>query len=253
LLVEDHPLNQQLASELLHRAGMEVVLAQDGREALARLAADGPFDGVLMDCQMPVMDGYTATRELRRHPEWQRLPVIAMTASALAEDRDRALASGMNAHIAKPIQVESMLRTMADWIVGPNAAAPAHTADPATNGADAAAAPAIDTAVGLSYCIGNEDLYRRLLEGFRDAEADFAADVGPAIIDRRWADALRRSHDLKGLAGTIGAQRLLAAAQVLHAALAAQHAEAASAALERTGAELAAVLGEIEALLPGSR
>ncbi|MDE2627018.1 MAG: response regulator [Burkholderiales bacterium] len=253
LLVEDHPLNQQLASELLHRAGMEVVLAQDGREALARLAADGPFDGVLMDCQMPVMDGYTATRELRRHPEWQRLPVIAMTASALAEDRDRALASGMNAHIAKPIQVESMLRTMADWIVGPNAAAPAHTADPATNGADAAASPAIDTAVGLSYCIGNEDLYRRLLEGFRDAEADFAADVGPAIIDRRWADALRRSHDLKGLAGTIGAQRLLAAAQVLHAALAAQHAEAASAALERTGAELAAVLGEIEALLPGSR
>ncbi|HKX42995.1 MAG TPA: response regulator, partial [Burkholderiaceae bacterium] len=95
LVVEDHPLNQQLATELLKRAGMEVVVAGDGREALARLADNGPFDGVLMDCQMPVMDGYDATRELRANPAWQRLPVIAMTASALAEDRDRALASGM--------------------------------------------------------------------------------------------------------------------------------------------------------------
>jgi len=118
LLVEDHPLNQQLATELLRRAGMDVVIAGDGQQALERLVDSGPFDGVLMDCQMPVMDGYTATRELRRQPQWQRLPVIAMTASALADDRDRALASGMNAHITKPIHVESMLRTMADWVRG---------------------------------------------------------------------------------------------------------------------------------------
>ena len=117
LLAEDHPLNQQLACELLRRAGVEVVVAKDGREALAKLAGEGPFDGVLMDCQMPVMDGYTATRELRKSPgSGSSLPVIAMTASALAEDRDRALASGMNAHITKPIHIETMLRTMAQWI-----------------------------------------------------------------------------------------------------------------------------------------
>ena len=107
LLVEDHPLNQELACELLRRAGMEVVVADNGQDALERLADAGPFDGVLMDCQMPVMDGYTATRRAARATRaWQRLPVIAMTASALAEDRDRALASGMNAHITKPIDVE---------------------------------------------------------------------------------------------------------------------------------------------------
>jgi CheY-like chemotaxis protein len=82
LLVEDHPLNRELASELLRRAGMKVVLAENGHEALQKVASEGPFDGVLMDCQMPVMDGYTATRMLRADPAHAALPVIAMTASA---------------------------------------------------------------------------------------------------------------------------------------------------------------------------
>ena len=116
LVVEDHPLNQQLARELLQRAGMQVVVANNGRECLDALATQGSFDAVLMDCQMPVMDGYTATRELRSNPAWQHLPVIAMTASALVEDRERALASGMNAHLTKPIHVATMLRTLAAWI-----------------------------------------------------------------------------------------------------------------------------------------
>ena len=92
--------------ELLRRSGMQVTLAQHGADALARLADAGPFDGVLMDCQMPVMDGYTATQRLRANPAWRGLPVIAMTASALAEDRQRAMASGMNAHITKPVDFE---------------------------------------------------------------------------------------------------------------------------------------------------
>jgi PAS domain S-box-containing protein len=121
LLVEDHPVNQELAIELLRRAGIEVVAAANGKEALDRLKEDGPFDGVLMDCQMPVMDGYTATRLLRENPAWRHLPVIAMTASALAADRERAFASGMNAHIAKPLDVDVMLRTMAEWITARDA------------------------------------------------------------------------------------------------------------------------------------
>ena len=217
---------------------MEVVVARDGREALAKLADEGPFDGVLMDCQMPVMDGYTATRELRSRPEWKDLPVIAMTASALAEDRERALASGMNAHITKPINVESMLRTMAEWIAGPGLPA-------------AADAPtAIDRAAGLAYCIGNAELYERLLDGFRASEADFVAEVGRALAESRWADALRRSHDMKGLAGTIGARVLHTSVLALHAAIAAQQADTAQTELAALAAELERVFGEIDARPP---
>jgi CheY-like chemotaxis protein len=249
LLVEDHPLNQQLACELLRRVGIDVVVAKDGQEALDKLASDGPFDGVLMDCQMPVMDGYTATRELRRNPMWRQLPVIAMTASALAEDRDRALASGMNAHITKPIHVDSMLRTMAQWIGGPDAAASDASRDaPARN--PESDGSAINTAEGLSFCMGNEDLYRRLLEGFRAGESNFSADLARAMTEERWNDAMRRAHDLKGLAGTIGARELQAAAQALQRTLAVRRAVPSGGELERTGAALERVLREIDTLVP---
>ncbi|HWH84353.1 MAG TPA: response regulator [Burkholderiaceae bacterium] len=247
LLAEDHPLNQELACELLRRAGIEVVVARDGREALDKLEREGPFDGVLMDCQMPVMDGYSATRELRSHEKWRDLPVIAMTASALTEDRERALASGMNAHITKPIHVESMLRTMAQWIAAPGAA----PLPPAPAGAREGPAPdeAIDTAAGLAFCVGNEALYRRLLEGFRDSEAGFAAEIGAALAEQRRSDALRRAHDMKGLSGTIGAGALQAAVIDLHAALSTEAPAGPSPALlERVAHELARVLEQIELL-----
>ncbi|WP_290872617.1 response regulator [Aquabacterium sp.] len=115
LLVEDQPLNQELARELLERAGAEVVLAEDGREALATLGAHGPFDCVLMDCQMPHMDGYTATRLIRAEPRWANLPVIAMTASALATDREAAEAAGMNDHVSKPLDVQQMFQVIQRW------------------------------------------------------------------------------------------------------------------------------------------
>jgi CheY-like chemotaxis protein len=202
-----------------------------------------------MDCQMPVMDGYTATRELRARPEWQKLPVIAMTASALTEELERALASGMNAHITKPIHVESMLRTMAQWIAVPGA--------PAGDGKTASAAPVelpddtpIDVAAGRAFCMGNDDLYRRLLEGFRDAEANFVAEVGAALAEQRWSDALRRSHDMKGLAGTLGAHALLAAAQALHTALVARQAQPALGEMEHVAVALDRVLAQIDELAP---
>jgi CheY-like chemotaxis protein/HPt (histidine-containing phosphotransfer) domain-containing protein len=249
LLVEDHPLNQQLACELLRRAGVEVVLAKDGSEALAMLASEPAFDGVLMDCQMPVMDGYTATRELRRNPAWQRLPVIAMTASALAEDRERALASGMNAHLTKPIHVESMLRTLAEWI-GRTPASPID-ADPGTQAGEAANddAAVIDVRAGMATCMGNEALFHRMLEGFRDTEGGFADEISDALAEQRWDDAQRRAHDMKGLAGTLGAQRLLPAAHILHAAIAARRAEPDGAELEQMRIELDRVLAEIMTLV----
>jgi two-component system, sensor histidine kinase and response regulator len=258
LLVEDHPVNQELARELLGRAGMQVVVAADGQQALDMLANDGPFDGVLMDCQMPVMDGYTATQRLRANPEWKHLPVIAMTASALADDRDRALASGMNAHIAKPINVESMLRTMAQWIsprgAAPTAAAGSPGAAPATGLPDLDWPPRglarhIDTTDGMARCAGRADLYRRVLVGFRDGNAQAAPKLQDALAAADWASALRVAHDLKGLAGTIGAVALAADAQALHDAAVALDAPAAHAALEPLRRELGAVLDDISRLL----
>ena len=253
LLVEDHPLNQQLACELLRRAGVDVVLARDGSEALDKLASEPPFDGVLMDCQMPVMDGYTATRELRRNPAWQRLPVIAMTASALAEDRDRALASGMNAHLTKPIQVEVMLRTLADWIGRVPMPPTADAAAASDSAMPDDAAQVIDTRAGMAICMGNEDLFHRMLEGFRDTEGGFADEIRRALTEQRWADALRRAHDMKGLAGTLGAKRLLPAAQILYAAIAAQRADPDGAELAQVRAELDRVLAEITMLVSARR
>ncbi|WP_375213099.1 response regulator [Aquabacterium sp.] len=120
LLVEDQPLNQELARELLERAGADVTLAGDGQAALDALEAQSgtgePFDCVLMDCQMPRMDGYTATAHIRRDPRWQHLPIIAMTASALVTDREQALSAGMNDHVPKPLDVQQMFVVIERWV-----------------------------------------------------------------------------------------------------------------------------------------
>jgi signal transduction histidine kinase/DNA-binding response OmpR family regulator len=115
LLVEDNEVNAEIAVELLQGAGVTVSVACDGQQALDRLERER-FDAVLMDCQMPVMDGYAATRALRRRPQWRTLPVIAMTANAMVGDRDAALAAGMDDHIAKPINIDEMYATLARWV-----------------------------------------------------------------------------------------------------------------------------------------
>jgi CheY-like chemotaxis protein len=123
LLVEDQPLNQELATELLERAGVRVSLARDGLDALdtlARLEANGQRpDGVLMDCQMPRMDGYSATQHIRQDARWRSLPIIAMTASALASDREQALSAGMNDHVPKPLDIEQMFKALQRWLGPP--------------------------------------------------------------------------------------------------------------------------------------
>ena len=115
LLVEDNAINREIAELLLNSIGVTVDVASNGQEALEMLAR-GRYDGVLMDCQMPVLDGYEATRRLRQQPQWQDLPVIAMTADALVGDREKALAAGMNDHIAKPIRIDEMYGTLARWV-----------------------------------------------------------------------------------------------------------------------------------------
>ena len=139
-----------------------------------------------------------------------------------------------------------MLRTMAQWI-----------ARPATVDTGPAAPPVdadepLDTAAGLAYCMGNEELYRRLLAGFQESEARFVTEVRSAIAEQRWADAGRRAHDMKGLSGTIGAHRLLAATLGLQTALGAQQPAPTEAAVARAAAELDRVLERIATILANS-
>ncbi|CAH0350757.1 response regulator [Aquabacterium sp. CECT 9606] len=255
LLVEDQPLNQELACDLLERAGIHVVTALNGREALDKLEHGGQFDGVLMDCQMPVMDGYTATERIRARPEWQNLPIIAMTASAMASDRHRVLQSGMNDHITKPLDLGQMFNIMARWIVPAHPAAnpkasnqlhleKAHGLNPQ------AALTTLDTTDGIARCMGNLDLYRRLLKGFDKTQQDFGPLFSQALREQDEEGALRQAHTLKGLAGNIGAMALQHAAGELESACQpGTDAPAMEAALAHTLAALSAVRNDIRALV----
>jgi CheY-like chemotaxis protein len=115
LLVEDNLINQQVACELLRSGGYDVDVAENGKVALA-MVAEKTYDAVLMDIQMPVMDGLTATRELRKQYSMEQLPIIAMTAHAMSGDKDKSLEAGMNAHITKPIMLNELFETLSHWI-----------------------------------------------------------------------------------------------------------------------------------------
>jgi len=219
LLAEDNDLNQELARELLESAGIELTVVADGQQALDTLAT-GDFDGVLMDCQMPVMDGYTATRRLREQPRFAQLPVIAMTANAMAGDRELAVASGMNDHISKPLNVNAMFATLAKWI------RPAHqgsvTPGPVPGSTAVqplpASLPGIDLDAGLATSMGRVELYRRLLERFRAGQQQFRTDFKEAQRSTDASAATRVAHSLRGSAGNIGARSLAAAAAALELA-----------------------------------
>ena len=214
LLVEDNMFNRELAVDLLRRAGVAVSVAGDGQQALDVLARER-FDAVLMDCQMPVMDGYAATRALRLRPALRTLPVIAMTANAMVGDREAVLAAGMNDHIAKPIVIDEMFATLAKWVKP--------TRSPAAGGdrpaSDTAHAPSgIDTRAGLDNVGGDDALYRRMLGLFRDSETDFAQRFRAAHAAGDSTAAMRAAHDLKSEAGTLGMHALEEAAAALERA-----------------------------------
>jgi two-component system sensor histidine kinase/response regulator len=212
LLVEDNEINQELAIELLMENGIQVDAVANGQQALERLD-EQVYDGVLMDCQMPVMDGYEATRQIRQRPDMTDLPIIAMTANVMAGDRERALASGMNDHIPKPINPDNMFIVMHKWMSrGESAQAtsedPAETApthnEQVAGDADLRQLSAIDVESGLRATRNNSTLYRRLLLKFRDSHATFAQDFDAARRSTDDTGAMRIAHSLKGVAGSLG-------------------------------------------------
>jgi two-component system, sensor histidine kinase and response regulator len=227
LLVEDNRLNQEVALHFLRRVGLKVDVAAHGAEALERLG-QGTYEAVLMDCQMPVMDGYEATRRIRGMARFAALPIIAMTANALEGDRARSLAAGMNDHLSKPIDALHLYQALERWIApgawgGGAAEEPrAAPADCAPEGAPAARGGMDPRHVNMDNALLNLDgdvgLYRTVAELFLgDAPDSWAQFLGAwSRGDREGAS--RAAHTLKSMAANIGAEALREHAKALEAA-----------------------------------
>ncbi len=223
LVVEDNELNQQIALELLGDAGFVVALADNGRIALDQVnaAADAgrPYDIVFMDMQMPVMDGLTASEEIRKQSRHDALPIVAMTANAMQSDRDRCAAAGMNDFVTKPIEPDALWAALARGIrprpgLGARPAATSSQAaswvpPAAENGAGESSIPAniegLDIQAGLRRVLGKHSLYLSMLRKFAAGNTTLLEAVAQALQAGDQATAERHAHTLKGLAGNIGA------------------------------------------------
>ncbi len=256
LLAEDNPLNQQVATEILTDAGLWVDIADNGQRAIDMVLA-APYDVVLMDMQMPVLDGTEATIALRRYAHLEHLPIIAMTANVMQQDRDRCKAAGMNDFVAKPIEPDELFRVLKHW-VAPHATdaqlSPAVSAEVASNtarantmAADAAtgfphAIEGIDLAAGLRRMMGRKPRYLSFLVDFVATQAGMAELIRQAVQTGDTDTAERMAHTVKGLAGQIGAQALYTQAEALEAAT---RAKLPTASIERIRSEFAACLENV--------
>ncbi len=201
LLVEDNPINTGVAVALLEQLGLHVSCAENGQKALEALEEDG-FDIVLMDIQMPVMDGYMATREIRKREAYRSLPIIALTANAVSGDRERSLQAGMNDHLTKPFEPEALLKALVRWVrKAPAATLARSTARPKTS-------PALDVEAGLRRTSGSETLYASLLERFIAEYTDLTARCEQLLAAGDYQALKALAHSLKGAAGTLGAIEL---------------------------------------------
>src|SRR5450830_1623089 len=279
LLVEDNDLNQEVAAGILRLAGLMVDIAGNGQIALDKVAQN-TYDLVLMDMQMPVMDGITATQAIRQREEWQHLPIVAMTANARDSDRERCLQAGMVDFVTKPIEPEELGRVLLRWIPDKSGASASADADPGAGpGAEGGAAatapsvaadtgnseapgtpslleravlqiPGLDVGQGLRRVIGSIPLYLSLLRKFVSGQRDVPDQILQALDQRDWERAEILAHTLKGVAGNIGATGLQQLATELDA-LVSERADP-DAALELTGrlkSQLTVVVQGIESQL----
>jgi CheY-like chemotaxis protein len=220
LLVEDNELNQEVAIELLHDAGIVVDLARNGEIAVHKVG-ETDYDIVLMDMQMPVMDGITATQEIRKLPRFAALPIVAMTANAMESDRQRCLDAGMNDHVPKPIEPEQLWRTLLRWIK-PRHSPGDITLLSAPGSLDGIGLPSaidgLDVDNGLRRVLGNKSLYLLMLRRFLSGQKTAADELRAAAAAGDFATAERIAHTTKGLAGNIGAADVQQAAAEVESA-----------------------------------
>jgi len=226
LLVEDNEMNQQVATELLESAGAIVTVANHGGEAVKTLTEGDqapPFDVVFMDLQMPEMDGFTAAKLLRRDPRLRNIPIIAMTAHALVEERQRCLDAGMNDHVSKPIDPDVLFATLARWAKPqPKAVESSGPTTIYARTSDEASLPEIEginLADGLKRVAGNRRLYRDLLGQFVTKQGNAAAEISAALESGDLKLAERIAHTVKGVAGNLGITDVQSAAQQLEKAI----------------------------------
>jgi PAS domain S-box-containing protein len=219
LLVEDHAINRLFANEVLKNAGVITEFAVNGLEAVNAVEnAKLKFDAVLMDIQMPVMDGFEATRRIRNIPGGETLPIIAMTAHAMHEDRDRCINAGMDAHLAKPIDVMELHSILLRFGKTDNQSSVKIRRDKPRE-LKIANLPGIDLEDALERLGFNHELFSRVLSDFLDGKKQFTAEVRSAAGDGLWENALLKAHGLKGIAGNLSAGRLYAAAAQLELSL----------------------------------
>jgi signal transduction histidine kinase/DNA-binding response OmpR family regulator/HPt (histidine-containing phosphotransfer) domain-containing protein len=229
LLVEDNDLNQEVATELLRGVGMVVDVADNGRIAVEKVQA-AAYDIVLMDMQMPVMDGLSATRIIRTMPQFQALPIVAMTANAMQQDREACRAAGMDDHVAKPIEPQDLFQALLKW-VKPRAGAvaeadvlglPAAPAERPAQGRELSMPMGIeglDTELGLRRVLGKVPRYISMLEKYVAGQAGTIAQLRQALGASDRDTAMRLAHTTKGVSGNIGAVRVQRLAEALEQAL----------------------------------
>jgi CheY-like chemotaxis protein len=260
LLVEDNEMNQQVATELLQSAGAIVTLAAHGAEAV-KILTEGEqpvsFDVVFMDLQMPEMDGITATKLLRSDPRLNQIPIIAMTAHALVEERQRCIDAGMNDHVSKPIDPDALFSTLLRWAKPkPKPASEplsASTSQAVSVGADSALPQiaGVNVADGLNRVAGNRNLYVNLLSQFVSQQAGAATQIAAALDadDRKLAE--RIAHTIKGVAGNLGISDVQSAAQKLEKAIR-ESQESVPTLLDQFAITLRVHVNSISQALPGS-
>ncbi len=252
LIADDQPTNREIAAEILRRNGFVVESVENGRLAVEWFERDPyAFDAVLMDLQMPVMGGYEATGRIRRIAGCAKLPIIAMTAHALEEERRKCLEAGMNAHVSKPVDVDLLLLTLAGWL----GIAPLKVIADGEVAADQDRAPVaelpervagIELAEGLARVMGNHTLYSKLLQGFAQRHGPLLVSIRPAIAAGNSEAAAQTAHTLAGSADNLAMPALGEVARTLHSAL--EAGDVPDAALDRLELRFAEVVKSIGTL-----
>lgn len=254
LLVEDNEINRQVAQELLEGFGLDVTTAENGEEAIA-LLKEAQFDGVLMDMQMPVMDGVTATREIRKNPHFSKLPIIALTANVMVSEQNEFLDAGITDHIGKPIDPDRLVATLAKWVrparttgrtpVGQKLKDSAHEPLPDLSG--------VNVAESVRRIGGNVALYFSLLDKFRVKQRNFATSFLEALAANDQDTAERLAHTLRGIAGTLGAETLQDFARSLESSIKNGESGEVDSLLARVDKELATFIASIDQALETRR